>query len=201
MKIPPWMAVLSVLGILPLLGSVPSTAASDHPRWGLPLPGVSPGEIISAFDPPTSPYGSGHRGVDFPANQGQQVTAVGSGIVSFAGSIAGKPVISIELSRSVDGSVTPVRTTYEPVTPLVNTGDFVFIGMVIGHVDFSSSNAGHCRGTCLHLGLKVMEETTPRYLNPVILWRSTAQLQPNLIANRHLIVDERFQKSFGVSRR
>jgi murein DD-endopeptidase MepM/ murein hydrolase activator NlpD len=200
MKIPPWIAVFSVFGILPLLSSVPSTAASDQPRWGLPLPGVSPGEIISVFDPPTSPFGPGHRGVDFPASQGQRVTAVGSGIVSFAGSIAGKPVISIQLSRPVDGSGIPVRTTYEPVTPLVKTGDFVFVGMVIGHVDFSSSNAGHCQGTCLHLGLKVMAKPTPRYLNPVILWRSTALLQPNLVANRNLIVDEQFQKSSEVSR-
>jgi murein DD-endopeptidase MepM/ murein hydrolase activator NlpD len=201
MKIPPWIALFSVLGIFPFLSLVPSTAASDQPRWGLPLPGVSPAEIISAFDPPTSPFGSGHRGVDFPASQGQRVTAVGSGIVSFAGSIAGKPVISIQLSRSVDGSGIPVRTTYEPVTPQVNTGDFVFVGMVIGHVDFSSSNAGHCRGTCLHLGLKVMEKPTPRYLNPAILWRSTALLQPNLVANRSLIVDEPFQKLSEVSRR
>ena len=201
MKIPPWMAVISVFGILPLLGSVPSAVASDQPRWGLPLPGVSPRAIISTFDPPTSPFGSGHRGVDFPASQGQRVTAVGSGIVSFAGSIAGKPVISIQLSRSVDGSGSPVRTTYEPVTPLVNTGDFVFVGMVIGHVDFASNNAGHCRGTCLHLGLKGMEEPTPRYLNPEILWRSNALLQPNLVANRNLIVDERFQKSSEVSLR
>jgi murein DD-endopeptidase MepM/ murein hydrolase activator NlpD len=201
MKIPPWIAVISVFGILPLLSSVPSAAASDQPRWGLPLPGVSPREIISAFDPPTTPFGPGHRGVDFPASQGQRVTAVGSGIVSFAGSIAGKPVISIQLSRSVAGSVSPVRTTYEPVTPLVKTGDFIFVGMVIGHVDFSSSNAGHCRGTCLHLGLKVMEEPTPRYLNPAILWRSTALLQPNLVANRSLIVGEQFQKSSEVSPR
>jgi len=25
--------------------------------------------------------------------------------------------------------------------------------MVIGYIDFSNTNAGHCRGTCLHLGL------------------------------------------------
>ncbi len=201
MKIPPWMVVISVLGILPLLASMPSAVASDQPRWGLPLPGVSRGAIISVFDPPTSPFGPGHRGVDFPASQGHRVTAVGSGIVSFAGSIAGKPVISIELSRSVIDSGTPVRTTYEPVTPLVKAGNFVFVGMVIGHVDFSSRNAGHCQDRCLHLGLKVMEEPTPRYLNPAILWRSTALLQPNLVSNRNLIVGEQFQKSSGASQR
>jgi len=201
MKFPTWTAVISAFGFFLLLNWMPGAAASDQPRWGLPLPGVSSRAIISAFDQPISLFGSGHRGVDFPANQGQRVTAVGSGIVSFAGSIAGKPVISIQLSPSVDGLGTPVRATYEPVSPLVSAGDFVFVGMVIGYIDFSNTNAGHCRGTCLHLGLKVTEKSTHRYLNPAILWRSTALLQPNPVANRNLIEGEQFRKSSGASQR
>lgn len=201
MYIPSWAPAFSLIWILPLLTSVSSAAAGDQARWVLPLPGVSPAAIISAFDPPTSPYGSGHRGVDFPSSHGQQVAAVGSGIVSFAGIIAGKPVISIELSRTVDSSGIAVRATYEPVGALVKTGDFVYAGAVIGVVDFSSSNAGHCRGTCLHFGLKVMADPTPHYLNPVILWRSIALLQPSLAAHRSLIADEQFRKSSEASRR
>lgn len=200
MNIPSWMPAFPLFWILSTLASVSSIAAADQPRWGLPLSGVSPSAISVAFDPPTSPFGSGHRGVDFPANEGQRVTAVGSGIVSFAGSIAGKPVISIELSRSIDSSGTPVRTTYEPVTPLVTTGDSVFVGMVIGYVDFSHNNAGHCRHKCLHFGLKVMSNPTPRYLNPVILWHSSALLRPNLVAYRSPIEGGPFQKSFEDAR-
>lgn len=200
MNIPSWIPVLSVFWIIPALTSVSSVAAGDQSQWNLPLTGVSPGAILAVFDPPGSPFGSGHRGVDFPASQGQQVTAVGSGIVSFAGSIAGKPVISVELSRSVDSSGMPVRATYEPVSPLVSTGDFVYAGTVIGLVDFSNGNAGHCRGSCLHFGLKVMVEPTPNYLNPVILWRSSALLRPSLAGHQSLNAGEHSRKSFEASR-
>jgi murein DD-endopeptidase MepM/ murein hydrolase activator NlpD len=201
MFLPPWSPVFSLFWILPLLTSVSHVAAGNPTRWGLPLPGVSPGAIIAPFDPPTSIYGSGHRGVDFPASHGQQVAAVGSGIVSFAGIIAGKPVVSIELSRPVDSSGIAVRATYEPIRALVNTGDFVYAGETIGQVDFSSDNAGHCRGACLHFGLKVMADATPHYLNPAILWRSSALLQPSLAAHRSLIADGQSQKFSEASRR
>ena len=194
MNIPPWVPVLSVFWIIPVLTSVSGVAAGDRYPWGLPLPGVSSTAITSVFDPPTSPFGSGHRGVDFPASHGQQVTAVGSGVVSFAGSIAGKPVVSIELSHSVDNSGSTVRATYEPVSAIVKTGDFIYAGTVIGIVDFSSSNAGHCRSSCLHFGLKVMAQPTPHYLNPAILWRSSALLQPSSAVRRSLIADEQSQK-------
>ena len=200
MNIPPWVPVLSVFWFISALASVSSVAAMDQSKWDLPLTGVSPGAILAVFDPPSSPFGSGHRGVDFPASQGQQVIAVGSGLVSFAGSIAGKPVISLELSRSVNSSGHTVRATYEPVIPLVSTGDFVYAGTVIGLVDFSNGNAGHCRGSCLHFGLKVMVEPTPQYLNPVILWRSSALLQPSLVLHRSLTAGEHFRKSYEASR-
>ena len=200
MNIPPWVPVFPVFLIIPVLTSLSSAAAGDQPQWGLPLPGVPSTAIITMFDPPTSPFGHGHRGVDFPAHHGQSVTAVGSGVVVFAGSIAGKPVVSIELSHSVDRSATTVRATYEPVSATVNTGEFIPTGTVIGIVDFSTINSGHCRGRCLHFGLKVVAEPTPHYLNPLILWRSRALLQPSLVVHRSLIAGEQFQKSSGASR-
>ena len=123
------------------------------------------------------------------------MSAVGSGIVVFAGSIAGKPVVSIELSHVFDGSAIPVRSTYEPVTSLVNAGDFVEIGTVIGFIDFEGTNAGHCQGTCLHFGLKVMAEPNAHYLNPENLWRSTAMLQPSSVGYLSPIGDAQFQMS------
>ncbi len=200
MKIPPWVSGLSVIWIIPLLTAISSVSTEDQYRWLLPLPGVSPGAIISAFDPPASQFGAGHRGVDFPASQGEQVTAVGSGVVLFAGSIAGKPVVSIELANPIGHSSSAARTTYEPVSALVATGDFVYAGTVIGLVDFSGSNAGHCRGSCLHFGLKVMTEPSAHYLNPMILWRSSALLQPSLGVHRSLIAGEQFQRSSEAAR-
>lgn len=201
MKIPSWATLITALWIVPLLVCVPSIAAADQPDWVLPLKGVSPREIVSEFTPPSSPFGSGHRGVDFPATQGQRVAAVGSGIVSFAGSIAGKPVVSIELSQSVDGLGTRVRSTYEPVTPLVRTGDFVTAGTIIGFIDFASGNSGHCKNTCLHFGLKVMGEPAARYLNPRNLWRWVASLRPSSVWFRSPSEGGQFQKSFGAFQR
>ena len=96
---------------------------------------------------------------------------------------------------AIDSSGSTVRATYEPVSAIVNTGDFIYAGTVIGIVDFSSPNAGHCRSSCLHFGLKVMAAPTPHYLNPAILWRSSALLQPSLAVHRSLIADEQSQKS------
>ena len=200
MIVPTWVPVFPVFLIFPVLTSLSSITAGEQPQWGLPLLGVPASAIISVFDPPTSPFGHGHRGVDFPAHHGQSVTAVGSGAVVFAGSIAGKPVVSIELSHWVDSSVTTVRATYEPVSATVNTGEFISSGTVIGIVDFSTINSGHCRDRCLHFGLKVMAEPTPHYLNPLVLWRSRALLQPSLVVHRSLIAGEQFQKSSVASR-
>jgi murein DD-endopeptidase MepM/ murein hydrolase activator NlpD len=72
--------------------------------------------------------------------------------VAFAGSIAGKPVVSID-----HGSV---RTTYEPVVSRVSVGERVALGQVIGIL----GSGGHCRG-CLHWGLREGRS----YLDPLLL--------------------------------
>jgi murein DD-endopeptidase MepM/ murein hydrolase activator NlpD len=196
MKFPSWAALLTALFVATLLTSPSSTSASSRSTWELPIPGVTPAAIVSEFAPPTSPFRSGHRGVDFPATQGQRVTAVGSGIVSFAGPIAGKPVISIELVDSIKEFGTRVRSTYEPVTPLVSPGNFVTAGSIIGYVDFAGGKGGHCQDTCLHFGIKVMGESTTRYLSPRNLWRSLASLRPSSVRHRNLIAGGQSQKFF-----
>jgi len=194
----PFAACLGVISTLVALGH-PLGLAAAQTNWELPLAGVPPTSIVSEFSPPISRFGSGHRGVDFPATQGQRVNAVGSGTVAFAGYIAGKPVVSIKLVNSVTALGTRVRSTYEPVNPLVSTGSYVAAGAVIGYIDFSGSRSGHCRDSCLHLGLKVVDEPITRYLNPRILWRSLAILHPSPVLDRSQILDGQFQKSFGAS--
>jgi murein DD-endopeptidase MepM/ murein hydrolase activator NlpD len=80
------------------------------------------------------------------------ILAAASGTVAFAGSIAGKPVVSID-----HGSV---RTTYEPVVSKVSVGERVALGQVIGVL----RTGGHCRG-CLHWGLREGKS----YLDPLSL--------------------------------
>ena len=67
-------------------------------------------EVVRGFEPPPSPTPPGHRGVDLAGAPGQAVLAALPGTVGFAGSIGGKPVVTV-----LHGGR---RTTYEPVVGL-----------------------------------------------------------------------------------
>jgi murein DD-endopeptidase MepM/ murein hydrolase activator NlpD len=108
--------------------------------------------VQRGFASPAVVWGSGHRGVDLSAKAGEAVLAAASGTVAFAGSIAGKPVVSIDHGT--------VRTTYEPVMTTLRLGDRVALGQVIGVL----GTGGHCRG-CLHWGLREGKS----YLDPLLL--------------------------------
>lgn len=133
-----------------------------EPRFSWPL---SPAPAVTRpFQAPSTPYGPGHRGVDLAAAPGQQVLAAGPGVVIFAGQVAGDGVVSIDH----DGGL---RTTYEPVTPLVAAGTQVFAGQPIATV-----NPGHpgCPGAaCLHWGVRRGEE----YLSPLGLIRAVSAIR------------------------
>ncbi|MFE6525858.1 murein hydrolase activator EnvC family protein [Streptomyces sp. NPDC057794] len=115
--------------------------------------------VLRGWEPPATVYGPGHRGVDLAAAPGAPVRAVAAGRVTFAGRVAGKGVVSVELTGTGDP---PLRTTYEPVTASVEEGDLVAPGQVIGTVDASGS---HCAATCVHWGLR----RDGTYLNPLSL--------------------------------
>ncbi|WP_225099265.1 M23 family metallopeptidase [Streptomyces sp. CoH27] len=117
--------------------------------------GVRP-PVLRGWEPPPTPYGPGHRGADLSAPAGSPVRAVAPGRVSFAGRVAGRGVVSVEL-RGTD-----LRTTYEPVSPSVRKGDEVGAGDVVGAVEPTGS---HCTVTCVHWGL-LRGET---YLDPLLL--------------------------------
>ncbi|RNE49410.1 M23 family metallopeptidase [Corynebacterium alimapuense] len=82
-------------------------------------------KVIRAFDKPEHNWLPGHRGVDLALEVGEPVLAAGSGVVVFAGNVAGTPTVSIDHS---DG----VRTTYQPVFPSVVEGEHVTEGSEIG---------------------------------------------------------------------
>jgi murein DD-endopeptidase MepM/ murein hydrolase activator NlpD len=145
-----------------LAAPVPTPAATE--RFGWPLDG-SP-SVVRRFEPPPRPWLAGHRGVDLAAGPGTPVRAAGPGTVRFAGRLAGRGVVSID---HADG----LRTTYEPVTPGVVTGQAVRAGDPIGVLD-----AGHpgCPVlACLHWGLRRGEV----YLDPLALvGRARVRLLP-----------------------
>ena len=110
--------------------------------WLAPIPGAL---VEQGFDPPTKAWGAGHRGVDFEADPGTEVLAIGAGTVTFVGEIAGKPVVVVE------HPTLGLRSTYEPVTAIVEVGQEVAAGDPLGE---TAEIGGHCAGHCLHLGLK-----------------------------------------------
>ncbi len=119
---------------------------------------VDAGVILADFSPPTEAYGSGHRGIDPVAAPGQPVRTPAPGVITFAGSVAGKPVVVISHR---DGT----RTTLEPVTATIARNAAVAQGAQIGVV--APSQWSHCSTHCVHWGLRIEDD----YLDP---WRLVA---------------------------
>lgn len=131
-----------LLVTLLLLLATPGAQASGRPGFGWPLPGVP--RVERGFEPPSSPYGAGHRGVDLSATWGSAVLAAGPGRVTYAGLLAGRGVVTVTHAGGL-------RTTYEPVDPSAHVGDLVVHGSVLGRL--SIGHASCRRRVCLHWGL------------------------------------------------
>ncbi|MGV9556103.1 M23 family metallopeptidase [Streptomyces sp. NPDC003522] len=131
--------------------------------------------VVRGWDPPATPYARGHRGVDLAAPVGAPVRAVAAGRVLFAGRVAGRGVVSLELAGT---GTPPLRTTYTPVRPSVFEGDEIAPAQPVGTL--AAATPSHCATACLHWGL-LRGET---YLNPLSLlpaWlraRAPARLLP-----------------------
>nr|WP_233513790.1 M23 family metallopeptidase [Micromonospora craterilacus] len=134
------------------VGGAPAPGTAGPFRWpvdGAPNP-------VRRFDPPPRPWLSGHRGVDLLALPGATIRAAGAGTVLFAGMVAGRPVVSVE---HADG----LRTTYEPVQPVVTAGTVVPAGAALGGL--LPGHAGCPGDACLHWGLRQGSD----YLDPLAL--------------------------------
>ena len=160
-----WIAALgalvgTVLGALVFAAGPASGAgvgvADSGVAYGWPLVPVP--VVVAPFREPAHPFGPGHRGVDLAAPAGAAVLAAAAGTVVFAGTLAGRGVVSVQ---HADG----LRTTYEPVTPAVRSGEIVARGAVVGALV-----AGHlrCPGACLHWGAR---RDRTKYVDPLLLLR------------------------------
>ena len=131
--------------------SPPATSPDPVGVWPLrPEP-----EVVRPFDPPDSPYGAGHRGVDLLGRAGQPVLTALPGTVTYAGPLAGRGVVVVDHGTA--------RTTYEPVTATVAVGTPVAAGSGLGTLEMAGS---HCfPRACLHWGW-IEGET---YLDPLRL--------------------------------
>ncbi|MFV0534049.1 MAG: M23 family metallopeptidase [Cumulibacter sp.] len=150
----PLRAIQRVLAVL-IVGAIALCATPARGAPGVDWPLSPAPDVTEAFDLPPQPWLPGHRGVDLAASAGQAVRAAADGVVAFAGTVAGRGVISIDHAT--------VRTTYEPVEASVASGDVVLRGQIIGTVI-----AGHqdCSvEVCLHWGARLGEQ----YVDPLTL--------------------------------
>ncbi|MFJ2260493.1 peptidoglycan DD-metalloendopeptidase family protein [Streptomyces sp. NPDC087844] len=144
------------------------------PAVGRAWPVGSRPPVTRGWEPPETAYGRGHRGVDLTAAPGTPVRAVAPGRVSFAGRVAGRGVVSVELTGT---GAPPLRTTYAPVAATLKKGTEVAAGEVVGVLELPAS---HCPMSCLHWGLRRGEA----YLDPLsllppwLLTRGASRLLP-----------------------
>jgi len=122
-------------------------------------------EVVRGFEPPSSEYGAGHRGVDLAGTLGQVVHSALPGRVAFAGRLAGRGVVVVDHGDT--------RTTHEPVSTIVHVGDRVAAGQPIGRLELVGS---HCfPAACLHWGWRRGDV----YLDPLrLVGRGPVRLLP-----------------------
>jgi hypothetical protein len=126
---------------LSLLGLVadPARAAGD---WSWPVTGP----VIRGFEPPASPFGAGHRGIDIAAPAGTPVRAPAPGTVSFAGPVAGSLFLTIDHGFGLS-------STYSWVSELV-----VGVGVAVARGQTVALSGGCHPGdavACLHFGVRL----------------------------------------------
>lgn len=152
MLLPSRVALVALL-VLGAGGSAEALPSASTAASGWVWPVDDRRLVVRPFLAPPTPYGVGHRGVDLAASgAGVEVRAVTGGVVHFAGVVVDRPVITVRQGQ--------VLATVEPVEPLVEVGDTVRAGDVIGVL-----LPGHCARPCVHLGVRVAGE----YVSP-LLW-------------------------------
>ena len=166
-------SVLPGIALAPILTAPIPSGTIIHSEAAYPGRGyVAPvaGAVARHFDPPAQRWEAGHRGVDFWSAPGEEINSPGAGVVTFAGSVAGKPVVVV---THPDG----LRTSLEPVVADVSVGTIVGAGEPVGTLvswEGNRQNPDHCaalrlpgddEAACLHWGVRRGEA----YIDPLAL--------------------------------
>ncbi|MBO1751550.1 M23 family metallopeptidase [Actinotalea sp. BY-33] len=131
--------------------SAAPAAAAESSTYRAPVDGT----VVRLFDPPPVRWAAGHRGVDLAAGPGDAVMSPSDGVVTFAGRVVDRGVLTV---THPDGR----RSSFEPVVAVVVVGQVVAAGEVVATV---APDPVHCASTCLHWGVREGDE----YVDPLSL--------------------------------
>ena len=154
------MRRVAVILVAALLWACP--AHGDNVRMDWPLRPQS--AVVRTFDAPAPDWNRGHRGVDLAGKPAQPVYAAGAGTVVYAGTLAGRPVVSLAHPGGL-------HTSYEPVQASVRVGQLVTGGTVIG--ELLAGHPGCPVAACLHWGAMWGPAARADYVDPLGLLAST----------------------------
>lgn len=162
--------LVGVPAVSAVLTAVPTVVPGLAPATTLWLPPIaSPLRVSGPYLAPPSPYASGHRGIDLPAEPGDVVFAPAAGTVSFVGRVADRPVLSIRIDERTVVSFEPLDAVGASGEKLTE-GDSVHRGQLLG----AMAEGGHCASECVHLGVRVDGE----YVNPMRFFAEKPVLLP-----------------------
>lgn len=150
------LLVLAAVGcgvLVPALA--PAGAAADAALsgrgWIWP---VSAFRVVAPYVQPAHRYGPGHRGIDLEAVGSVVVVAPADGVIAFAGTVADRPLVTVDHGEGL-------VTTLEPVTSSLAPGAEVRRGEPVGELGLG----GHTAPGALHFGVRLNGE----YVNPLLL--------------------------------
>lgn len=150
-----WVLVLAAL-----LFAAPARGDDVRLQWPLRPPPT----VMRTFDAPSPNWNRGHRGVDLGGKPGQPVYAAGAATVVYAGTLAGRPLVSLAHPGGL-------RTSYEPVDAAVRVGQRVVAGSLIG--ELVAGHPGCPAAACLHWGAMWGSAARADYVDPLGLLAST----------------------------
>ena len=115
---------------------------------------VRPFRLARAYVAPAHEYGPGHRGIDLELLGGSDVRAPAAGVIAFAGSVAGRGILTIDHGDGLVTTLEPVQTSVVPGAPVA--ADEIVATVAIG---------GHAAAGTLHFGVRLHGD----YINPMLL--------------------------------
>lgn len=149
-------ALLLTLMVVAASAGTAGPPDTSPPAGTYRLPVAGAADVVRAFEPPPVRWAAGHRGVDLRASLGADVVTPVSGVVTFAGPVGGRPVVTV---TDLEGR----RSSLEPLVAAVEVGQLVPAGALLGTLAVEGS---HCApGACLHWGVRVGDD----YVDPLSL--------------------------------